>query len=203
MHRTLSLRKTKLSKAVGEILSRDLKEKAENAYIALLAENDQSDQMLKKHLKQSILPAIAVYETLLFAKWPKDRVFQLIRRSVLESAKPMAKVFQFAGRLPLFFSLFRKMCPASVQSEFGEPGWRMVWKCNSPDKIEWDCHSCFYADVLTLYGRPELISIFCESDDVVYGNIPGVTWARTKTIGAGADLCDFRFYNQRRKRRIQ
>lgn len=195
------LRKTKLSNAVKELTSRKLQEEAENRYAKLLAENDLTHPVLKKHLRQSILPAVAVYEVLLSAGLSKERAFQIIRNSVLEAAKPMANVFRAAGKLPFFFSLFRKMCPLSVRAEFGEPGWEMEWKRNDCHAIEWDCHACFYVDMLKHYGALELVPIFCESDDVVYGNIPGVLWGRTKTIGGGAEICDFRFYNQRKKRR--
>jgi hypothetical protein len=197
------LRKTKLSKAMSEIASQGLREKAEKAYANLLIENDLSNKMLAKHLKQSILPTIAVYNTLLCAGWPKEDAFQLIRRSVLDAARPMAKAFHAGGQLPFFFPLLRRMCSAAVRSEFGKPGWRMEWKRNDRSAIEWDCHSCFYSDVLNRYGMPELISIFCESDDVVYGSIPGVRWARTQTIGNGGQFCDFRFFNQRGKWRIR
>ena len=46
---------------------------------------------------------------------------------------------------------------------------------------------------------PELTAIFCESDDVMYGHIPNARWGRTKTIGRGADVCNFSFYNPRKK----
>lgn len=91
------------------------------------------------------------------------------------------------------------MCPLSVRMEFGDPGWKMEWKRNDCNGIEWNCHECFYVDRLKYYGVPELASIFCESDDVVYGNIPSIIWGRTKTIGDGAEICDFRFYNQHKK----
>lgn len=55
------LRKTKLSKAVKEINSLELQEKVENRYAKLLAENTLIHPVLKKHLRQSILPAVAVY----------------------------------------------------------------------------------------------------------------------------------------------
>lgn len=195
------LEKTKLSGAMQEITSQELQKKAEQAYKTLLFENDLSDKMQAKHLKQAILPAVAVYTTLLEDNWLKEDAFELIRKSVLDAAKPMAKAFQSMGRLPFFFLVLRKMCPASIRSQFGSAGWKMEWKRNDQSAIEWDCHSCFYADVLNRHGMMELLSIFCESDDVVYRNIPDVLWGRTKTIGCGAELCDFRFYNCRRKRR--
>ena len=55
------LKKAKLSKAVKEINSLELQEKAENKYAKLLAENTLIHPVLEKHLRQSILPAVAVY----------------------------------------------------------------------------------------------------------------------------------------------
>ena len=153
------LKKTKLSKAVKEINSLELQEKAENRYAKLLAENTLIHPVLEKHLRQSILPAVAVYEVLLSAGISKEIAFQVIRSSVLEAARPMSKVFQTAGRLPFFFSLFRKMCPLSVRMEFGDPGWKMEWKRNDCNGIEWNCHECFYVDRLKYYGVPELAGV--------------------------------------------
>lgn len=35
-------------------------------------------------------------------------------------------------------------------------------------------------------------AFFCENDVHLYGNLPGLKFTRTKTIGAGDDLCDFK-----------
>ena len=66
------LKKTKLSKAVKEINSLELQEKAENRYAKLLAENTLIHPVLEKHLRQSILPAVAVYEVILSAGFSKE-----------------------------------------------------------------------------------------------------------------------------------
>ena len=34
--------------------------------------------------------------------------------------------------------------------------------------------------------------LFCDNDVYSYGNIPGLKFTRTKTIGAGDELCDFK-----------
>lgn len=102
------LKKTKLSKAVKEINSLELQEKAENRYAKLLAENTLIHPVLEKHLRQSILPAVAVYEVILSAGFSKEIAFQVIRSSVLEAARPMSKIFQTVGRLPFFFFATQK-----------------------------------------------------------------------------------------------
>ncbi|MBQ7586413.1 MAG: L-2-amino-thiazoline-4-carboxylic acid hydrolase [Lachnospiraceae bacterium] len=45
---------------------------------------------------------------------------------------------------------------------------------------------------LTEQGCPELNILFCENDVHSYGNLPGLKFTRTRTIGAGDDLCDFK-----------
>ena len=40
-------------------------------------------------------------------------------------------------------------------------------------------------------GCPELTKIFCANDDRFYGNLPGLEFRRTGTLGTGASRCDF------------
>ena len=174
-----------------------LKKKVISEYTRLLNENNLSDKMLRKHQTGSIYPAIAIHRVLKEQGYSKEESGKLIRKAVLNKAIPMAKAFQRAGKIPFFFSLFRLMCPASVKSLFGETGWDMRWISNNKNEIRWDCHSCFYHNEFLRYGMSELTDIFCESDDLVYGKIPGITWGRTKTIGRGADVCDFTFYRSK------
>jgi hypothetical protein len=194
------LQKSKLRTAYRDRDFSALRESAEKAYAGLLAENDFSNKMLAAHLRTAILPAVAFYRVLSENGRSKEEALRLIRASVLDAAQPMARFFQKAGRLPFFFSLLRVLCPASAKWAFGDAGWDFVWKRNDGSAIEWDCRACFYAEVLRGYGMPELTEIFCESDDIMYGRIPGVRWGRTRTIGMGADICDFRFYNQKKER---
>jgi hypothetical protein len=169
----------------------------EKEFAGLLAENDFSDRMLAGHLRDAILPAVAFCRVLSENGRSEAEARRLIRASVLDAAQSPARILRRAGRLPFFFSLLRLMCPASAKYAFGASGWDFVWKRNDRRAIEWDCRSCFYVEVLRRYNMPDLAAGFCESDDILYGHIPGVRWGRTQTIGLGADICDFRFYNEK------
>lgn len=192
-----SMRKSRLKEAYTKIPDTVIQQKVLEHYAMIVEENPQTDKILTQHMKNAILPAIALYVVLPENGYSKDESLNLIRTSVLNSAKPMAKVFNVLGRLPFFFRLFRLMCKKSM---FPDSGWTFKWKTYSNVAIEWDCHRCIYNDIFVKYGCPELTAIFCESDDVMYGNIPGIRWGRTKTIGYGAEVCDFCFYNQRGKK---
>ena len=53
---------------------------------------------------------------------------------------------------------------------------------------------CFYLDVLTAYGAPELTPLYCKLDDLTYEMLPpSITWERTGALGRGDDCCDFRW----------
>ena len=151
----------------------------ESEYKRLLSEQSFADAMLARHLKKS------------------KQAFEAVRASVLSDSEKQKKAFQKIGTLPFGFFLMRLMTPLSLKTTFGPSGWDFTWKQNDRRALKWDCSRCFYADIFTQHKVSELTSIFCESDDVVYGSIPTIRWARTRTIGNGDDVCDFTFYNER------
>ena len=171
----------------------------ESEYKHLLSEQSFANTMLARHLKKSILPAVAAYKILLAAGQTKEQAFEAVRASVLSDSEKQKRAFQKIGTLPFGFSLMRLMTPLSLKTTFGPSGWDFTWKQNDRRALKWDCSRCFYADIFTQHKVSELTAIFCESDDVVYGSIPTIRWARTRTIGNGDDICDFVFYNERTK----
>ena len=42
----------------------------------------------------------------------------------------------------------------------------------------------------------ELCHLFCDVDNVTYGNLKKLGFSRTKTLGYGGDCCDFHFYRK-------
>ncbi len=54
--------------------------------------------------------------------------------------------------------------------------------------------SCFYHKVLTKLGSPELTSLYCNVDVVMYsGASKCVQFERSKTIADGHKVCNFEF----------
>ena len=45
-------------------------------------------------------------------------------------------------------------------------------------------------------GCENLCSLFCDVDDVTYGELRKIGFKRTKTLGHGGDCCDFHFYKK-------
>lgn len=191
------LKKGRLRFAYDE-LGDDVKTSVREEYHLLLMENQKLDRYMRQHMYYSILPAAAFYRVLPQKGYTKRDAFQMIRKSVLETAKPAKRFLEKCGKLPFFFPVFRRICKLSMSGSYCGDEWKFIWKKQMPDRIEWECHSCIYFNRFNQYGMRELTMIFCESDDVMYGNIQSARWGRTQTIGRGAKFCDFRFYKERR-----
>ena len=54
-----------------------------------------------------------------------------------------------------------------------------------------DIIACPYCRYFGALGCPELTKIYCENDDRIYGNLPGLKFERIGTLGKGAECCDF------------
>ena len=80
-----------------------------------------------------------------------------------------------------------------IQKSFGaDAGFvSKIRKCDA-EGMHVDMQVCPYHEICKKYGCPEIVKAFCHSDDVAYGHMhPKLIWARTKTLGLGADCCDF------------
>ena len=185
--------KGRLSSAYKTVTDKEQRKAIVSEYSSLLKEHSNASKMLMRHLQNAILPAVAIYRVLPQNGASKTEAKRMIRAAIRESAIPMCKTFRKMGRLPGFYSLFKRMCKMSSKTAYGSSGWDMQWIESGRDEITWNCHSCFYHNTLSKYGIPELTPYFCESDDVMYGNIPGIKWCRTKTLGRGGAMCDFHF----------
>jgi hypothetical protein len=91
------------------------------------------------------------------------------------------------------FAILRIVNRWAMKQRYPPEGWRFEWVEDSDQCIAYDARECFYLNVLTAYGAPELLAHFCAVDDLLFGDLPGIAWGRTKTLGRGDDRCNFRF----------
>lgn len=159
----------------------------------LLSENKHPNP----EIAQSILPCIAIYQTLLQNGYTKVESFKIVKMSVMNSYKGIANFAYAMGKFPFFFPLFRMMCRMSMKDGVNEKGWTFKWRQNDKQTMVWECHDCIYVNTFVKYGVRELAPIFCECEDTIYGNLKYAQWGRTKTIGRGAQFCNFSFYNNK------
>lgn len=99
------------------------------------------------------------------------------------------------GRMPFAFYTFNKTSRRSMKSMFPPEGWDVHWPDEGPNCLAFDMSRCYYLDVTEKLGASELMPAFCDCDDFMFEALsPKLIWKRTKTLGRGDEVCDFRFY---------
>lgn len=151
---------------------------------------------LRRHYEESILPILAFYQTLREEGNDQEAALGEIDRIVaaLLERSGRRQLVQILGRLPDPFAVLRIANRWAMKEQYPREGWRFEWVEDSDECIAYDARECFYVNVLTACGAPELTAHLCAVDDLLYGDLPGIVWGRTKTLGRGDDRCDFRFY---------
>lgn len=148
-----------------------------------------------EHLHGTILPTVSVYKA----------VQSIDPENALTSAHTvMMNVCEIGGsfmakilKLPWMNAAFMRLLPKFAENQFGERcGFRYENYKATNRALQMDMTACPYCRFARKLGCPELIPVFCDSDLAVYGNLPGIRFERTETLGTGGTCCDFRFIRE-------
>ena len=165
-------------------------EKAGNHLEALCGQYAHLPKAVKVHTDGNMFRNAAMYMAIK-EEYPADAI-EILENGVEKEGKRVAKLLSALLRIPgtkrLMLVVFAKM----LDSFFGEEaGFRSTKHCISKDEVHFDINQCPYCKYLAEIGCPEIIRFSCEVDEWIYGNLPGMEFHRTGTIGTGADKCDF------------
>lgn len=153
-----------------------------------------ASRALRVHLERSLLPGLALYQTLLDQGDTQEEALAEMERLMASSVRGLTQLMARLGRLPRPFALFRLLEPWVVRLGFPAEGWEIEPVENSADCVAYNVRRCIYLDTLTSYGAPELTRVFCAGDDIMFPALaPSITWERTMTMGRGGERCDFRW----------
>ncbi len=178
----------------GEVQGAILAARMQTRYEALYNERPHfTHPALRWHLEQNILPGLALYQVLSKESNDRDAVLSETGSLLAIGSRVFTKFVNMYRYLPLPFAIIRKMIRASLLA-FPHQGWDIEQIEASKTSFAFNIHRCFYLDILTAYGAPELTAMYCRLDDLLYTDwSPSIRWERTKTLGRGDDCCDFRW----------
>ncbi len=184
-----------LAEKRGETEAGRLIAAAEDRYRELIAGHPRPAQRaLRLHLDRMMLPGLALYQTLREAGDDEETALAVMDELCTEAVTGLARVMGLLNHLPRPFAIFRRIEPLVVGLGFPPEGWELEPVENSEGCVAFNVKRCFYVETLGAYGAPELTRVFCDGDDAYFPAMaPAVTWERTKTLGRGADCCDFRW----------
>ena len=165
-------------------------------YSILIAETSlPENQALCWHLKEKILPGLALYRVLLKEHDSNQsaalaEVDEAFRNQTLAKSRLLLAPFRL---LTAPFRLLKLVFPI-LMNQFPAEGWDIAYVENSNHKVAFNITRCFYLNTLTAYGAPELTASFCKGDDVMAECFPpSICFVRLYTLGRGDAMCDFQY----------
>ncbi len=165
---------------------------ADRKYAQLLPDYEDKADKIRMHLTDSILPMAAIYLTLK-ERYPEDALdimYRIAKPVSSAKGKRYRAVTEKQDGKKEFLSMLGEM----VKDSFGpDAGFGLDFLEEGEKKVSFDITSCPYFRFCTELGCPELTPVFCKNDDYSYGDLEGIEFTRTSTIGNGGAVCDFRF----------
>ena len=159
--------------------------------IILNAFNKTKNQL--KTLKNTILPRIALYKALNNYGFSmedsnnhmKNYMLNYIAKSKHNSMVKMEKV-------PGFYSLYSKIFLKIMRKT------DLQQSKQKHDAKSFDVTStkCLWHQACVENECPELCRLFCDVDNITYGELNKIGFTRTQTLGYGSDCCDFHFFKK-------
>ena len=138
-----------------------------------------------------IFPAAAVYLTAKDAVGG-EKAYHIIENAAVLGCADIEKKLQKMMKVPGMRSLFVAVWDPMTKKLFGSSsGFQNRFYPKKKGEYRMDIVACPYNRYFTELGCPELTRIFCDNDERTYGNLPGLQFVRTGTLGKGADRCDF------------
>ena len=159
----------------------------------LIMYKDHSDlpKGVARHTDHAIFPAAAIY--LAIKNVDETKAFAIMKEQMAIKAKEAGASYARMTRSSIGRKFFMFMWEKLSHTLFGEAsGFKNVFYPEPKGCSRMDITECPYNKYLTKLGCPEINILFCENDIYTYGNLLGLKFTRTKTIGAGDELCDFK-----------
>ena len=183
--------KAEIDRRLPKAQSDALWQKATDRLASLLEQYTSLSDGVRFHTENKIFPAAAIYLTLK-ESIGQDDAYRVIEDATFKTADAAAKKLSALLRLPGMQSLFVKLWDPLTRKMFGEKsGFQNVFYPKKKGEYRMDVVSCPYNRYFTELGCPELTKISCGADDHVYGDLPGLKFERTSTLGRGGSRCDF------------
>ena len=161
-------------------------------YALIESERDKS-RAQRKTLAQTILPCIALYKALLQDSSLREDALGYVQKYMLEKVAAekhasTAKMEAVPGFYRLYSGIFLRIMRTSDL-------WESEQSCGG-NCFDVTIKRCLWHTACAENGCPELCRLFCDADNVTYGGLRKIGFSRTKTLGYGADCCDFHFFRK-------
>ena len=176
-----------LGKENGEIVFH----KQEKILDSIISNTKNKSKNQIKTLNQTIYPRIALYKALIELGY--TNVNEILRKYIIdviakEKHASTSKMEKVPGFYYLYSNIFLKiMKTTDLQVSETQKG---------KDYYNVTIKKCLWHDACVENDCGDLCKLFCDVDDVTYGDLKKIGFSRTKTLGYDGDCCDFHFYKK-------
>ncbi len=154
-------------------------------------ENKSENQ--KKTLIQTILPRIALYKVMLKDGLSDEEVYQHMQKYMIDIvAKQKHLSMKKMEKIPCFYFLYSNIFLRVVHRT---DLWESTQK-HGKNYFDVTMKKCLWHTACIENDCAKLCHLFCDVDNVTYGELEKIGFSRTKTLGYGEDCCDFHFYKK-------
>lgn len=170
-----------------------IEEKSRKLFDEYCKQEEGKAKEITMHTVRKIFPCIAFYKAVIECTSQKEKAYAIINQYFTRECEIVAKNLQKLCRIPFAYRLVPRIMAGVIHRSFGEKsGFEMIDHSVRGKICHIDMIKCPYFLLCSTYGCPELTTVFCNADDVAYGNMhPKLSWERKKTLGRGNDCCDF------------
>lgn len=188
--------KSHLEEKYGNEKAQSVIRKAQERYDELVEENKNEPKEYYMHTRERIYPSIAVFDALLSEGIERKEAENFVTGYYRWRAGRVAPMIEAVFRMPGLYRIVPKFFYIMTQKSFGpQAGFKFENNYLGKGEMHFDMVKCPYHDTCLKYGCPEIVRGFCDADDICYGNMhPMLSWDRTKTIGHGDGICDFKIH---------
>lgn len=191
-NRKFSFIRKELLKLYGDDTMKRIISLAENYYDNCEALCKNATQGEWQHLNGTILPTVAIYKAL--QEIDPDHALSHAHTIMMRMCKMGGNAIGMVLKFPGMKRVFMWLLPRMATRIFGPScGFQYTNYEVSKTFLKMDMTDCPYCRYAKLLGCPELMRVFCDSDFATYGDLPGIRFERTQTLGTGGNCCDFKF----------
>ncbi len=160
----------------------------------ICSENADEPKAMHSHTHAKIYPCIALIDAQIKHGVSREDALDFNFKFIEWRSYRGACIVSKLMRIPGIYKKMPKLFGNMTKKKFGvKQNFDAVFHEISNKEMRFDMTKCPYSDICTKYGYPEITKAFCRGDDIIYGNMhPKLVWGRTKTIGDGDALCDFK-----------
>lgn len=147
----------------------------------------------RKTLIETILPRIALYKTMLKSDLANDEVYEHMQKYMIDIvAKQKHLSMQKLEKVPCFYFLYSNIFLRVVRKT---DLWESTQKHNK-NSFDVIMKKCLWHTACIENDCDKLCHLFCDVDNITYGELGKIGFSRAKTLGYGGDCCDFHFYKK-------